>query len=162
MKARLIAAAAALVSAPLAQAQQAAQPAAPTTANVDPRYASVLPGSWSYSPVTGGTEAVFRDASARPQLFIRCTRATRGVTISKPASAPASALNVWTSSTSRNLGVRFDPATARISAELATYDALLDAIAYSRGRFAVSASGGPQLVLPAWPEALRPIEDCRA
>jgi hypothetical protein len=40
-------------------------------------------------------------------------------------------------------------------------DALLDSIAFSRGRFAVSASGTPALVLPAGPEIGRVVEDCR-
>jgi hypothetical protein len=40
-------------------------------------------------------------------------------------------------------------------------DSLLDAIAFSRGRFIVDGGGGLRLVLPASPEAARSIEDCR-
>jgi hypothetical protein len=40
-------------------------------------------------------------------------------------------------------------------------DAALDWIAFSRGRFVVAATGMPLLVLPAWPEPARVIEDCR-
>ena len=40
-------------------------------------------------------------------------------------------------------------------------DPLLDAMAFSRGRFAVEVSGGPTLVVPAYPEVTRVIEDCR-
>jgi hypothetical protein len=39
-------------------------------------------------------------------------------------------------------------------------DPLLDQIAYSRGRFMLAA-GGQELVLPAWPELQRVVEDCR-
>ncbi len=39
-------------------------------------------------------------------------------------------------------------------------DDVLDAIAFSRGRFIVSG-GGVRLILPASPEAARSIEDCR-
>jgi len=49
-----------------------------------------------------------------------------------------------------------------ISIQLAAYDPLLDALAFSRARFAVVAAGSPPLVLPAWPEIARVIEDCRA
>lgn len=40
-------------------------------------------------------------------------------------------------------------------------DPLLDAIAFSRGRFALEAAGLPTLYLPAWPELSRVVEDCR-
>jgi hypothetical protein len=39
-------------------------------------------------------------------------------------------------------------------------DSLLDAMAFSRGRFVLQA-GTADLVLPAWPEVARVIEDCR-
>jgi len=38
---------------------------------------------------------------------------------------------------------------------------LLDAIAFSRGRFSVEAAGTARLVIPAWPEAARVVEACR-
>ena len=37
----------------------------------------------------------------------------------------------------------------------------LDAIAFSRGTFLVSIKGAADLVLPAWPEVARVVEDCR-
>jgi hypothetical protein len=44
---------------------------------------------------------------------------------------------------------------------LAATDPLLDAIAFSRGRFAVEAPGLPTLILPTWPEPARVVEECR-
>jgi len=41
-------------------------------------------------------------------------------------------------------------------------DPLLDAIAFSRGRFAVSMPGSPALVMPAGTEIAHVVEDCRA
>ena len=153
---RLIAAASALISASSLSAQTA-PPAA-----VDFTYAMPLAGSWSYAAVTGGSEATFRNASALPQLVIRCTRATRRVSLSKPAATAVPSLGVWTSSASRSLPASFDPATARLTAQVAAYDPLLDALAFSRGRIAVSVGAGPPLVLPAWPEIARVVEDCRS
>ena len=69
---------------------------------------------------------------------------------------------MWTSSATRNLPASFDPATARITAQLCGVDPLLDAIAFSRGRIGVGVGGTPALVLPAWPEIARVVEDCRA
>ena len=124
--------------------------------------ATPLAGTWSYALAADGSEAVFRDSAGRPQLMIHCTRALRRVSLSKPASAASPFLGVWTSSLTRNLPAGFDPATARVSAVLAANDPLLDAIAFSRGRFGVSATGMPALVVPSWPESLRIVEDCRA
>ena len=102
------------------------------------------------------------NASALPQFMIRCTPATRRVTISKPATGAAPFLSLWTSAQSRNLPASFNPATTRLSAEVAAWDPLLDALAFSRGRFAVAVSPQPALVVPAWAEPARVIEDCRA
>jgi len=124
-------------------------------------YATPIAGSWSYRPIAGGSEAVFANSAAQTQLTIRCTRATRRVSISKPATGAAPFLFVWTSSNSRNLPASFQPASAQLVAELTVMDPLLDSITFSRGRFAISASGSPPLVLPAWPELTRVVEDCR-
>lgn len=48
-----------------------------------------------------------------------------------------------------------------VSASLAPRDPILDAIAYSRGRFMLELPGNPPLYLPSWPELTRVIEDCR-
>jgi hypothetical protein len=45
--------------------------------------------------------------------------------------------------------------------QLQARDPLLDQIAFSRGRFTIEAPGAAMLVIPAWPEAARVIEDCR-
>ena len=123
--------------------------------------ATPIAGSWVYSQTPEGSETSFVNASALPQLTIRCTRATRRITIAKPASAAAPFLTVWTSAQARALPASFDPATQRLSADVAGYDPLLDAIAFSRGRFGVSIVGQPALVLPAWAEPARVVEDCR-
>jgi hypothetical protein len=48
-----------------------------------------------------------------------------------------------------------------LTADFAAADAILDAIAYSRGRTAFGAGAAPALVLPPWAEPARVIEDCR-
>ena len=133
-----IAASFAAFSAPSLSAQTAAPPAPAT----DFTYAIPLTGSWSYA-ATGG-EATFLNSSAMPQLTIRCDRTTRRVSMSKPATAAVPFLNVWTNSATRNVPASFDPATRRITIQLAAYDPLLDALAFSRGRFAIIAAGSPR------------------
>jgi hypothetical protein len=123
--------------------------------------ATPIAGSWSYAPAQDGSEAVFANAGGSPQLWVHCSRATRRVTIAKADTAPAATMNVWTSSLSRSVASSFDPATGRLTIDLANYDPLLDAIASSRGRIGVSAASQPPLVVPTWAEVARVIEDCR-
>jgi hypothetical protein len=45
---------------------------------------------------------------------------------------------------------------------VSAYDPLLDAMAFSRGRVGLSALSLPTLIVPAWAEVARVVEDCRA
>jgi hypothetical protein len=132
-----------------------------TPVATDLSYAQPIPGTWTYAATPGASEANFTDASARSQLTIRCTRASRIVTILKPTAGAAPFLWVWTSSQSRNLPATYDVASARVSAQLAAFDPLLDAMAASRGRIGFSTSGLAALVVPPWGDVGRVIEDCR-
>ena len=128
---------------------------------VDYNVAQVAPGSWSYQPVAGGSSARFVDSTGTARLVIECTRSTRRVKISRTSAIAAPSLVLWTSSAARTLPARFEPNAMRVAAELAAFDSLLDGIAFSRGRIATTMAGAPALVVPAWPEAARTIEDCR-
>ena len=133
----------------------------PVTAGQNFQYAAPSPGTWTYAPAVDGSEAVFRDAMAQPQLYLHCTRASRQVTILKPATRAAPFISMWTTSQTRNLPASYDPATYRLRAAVLAFDPRLDAIAFSRGRLAVSVSGQPALVVASWEEVARVIEDCR-
>jgi hypothetical protein len=124
--------------------------------------ATPISGSWSYAPTSDGSEAVFANSAGSPQLWVHCTRATRRVSISKSATAAARSVNVWTSSLERSIASSFNPATGRLTIDLATYDPLLDAVVSSRGRVAFTVGAQPSLVVPPWAEVARVIEDCRA
>jgi hypothetical protein len=127
-----------------------AGPAAAQVAPLNFETGKLLPlasGQWTYLPTATGSEARFGSV-----LAMRCDRATRVVTIERFGAGPVS-LQVATSSVSRAL-----PAGGRLLAS----DPLLDAIAFSRGRFLVSGGAAGVLAIPAWPEAARSIEDCRS
>jgi hypothetical protein len=151
---------------PLAQTPTTAPapvaPAPASTPAVDYATATPVPGNWIWTQVTGGSEATFMNASAMPQLTIHCTVASRRVTISRPATGAAPFLSVWTSSATRNLPSSYLPATGRPTADVSAYDPFLDAMVFSRGRLAIGVSGQATLVVPAWAEAARVVEDCRA
>jgi len=133
-----------------------AQTAIPDLSTVAP-----VAGSWTYTPVAGGSDATYADTAGNPQLWVHCTRPTRRVTIAKPATAAAPLINVWTSSLTRSVPASFNPATMRLTIELAAFDPLLDAIASSRGRVGFTVGTQPALVVPPWAEASRVFEDCR-
>jgi hypothetical protein len=153
------AAAFALIAASSVHAQTAAPAPAPMP---DLTYAAPVPGDWTYSGAAGGTQAVFRDAATRRvQLTIRCTLAARLVTISKPSAVAVPFILVWTTSSSKSFAATFDPAQAQVNATVQSSNDILDAMAFSRGRLAVSVEGAPPLVLPSQPEVARVVEDCR-
>ena len=125
------------------------------------RHAALTAGSWSYHATPAGSEAVFTDARATRRLLVKCSRATRRVSISVTSATSAALMQVSTTELERSLPTRFDAQGFQIVAELGAQDAILDSIAFSRGRFAITVAGGAALIVPAWPEIARSIEDCR-
>jgi len=147
---------------PTAPPQTVTPPTGTAVATPDLTYALPIAGNWTFAATPDGSAATFLSPAAMPQLAIRCSRATRRVSISRAGTVAVPFLNLWTSTLTRSVPASFDPATARITIQLAANDPLLDALAFTRGRFAVYVSGSPALVLPAWPEVIRVIEDCRS
>jgi hypothetical protein len=129
----------------LAAASPAAAQIAPLSFEAG-KVLAVAPGQWTYFADAGGSTASFGSL-----LSLRCDKATRTMTVTRPGVVPA-ALTVATSSLSRTL-----PVDGRLLAN----DPLLDAIAFSRGRILIAGGVGPTLAVPSWPEAARSIEDCR-
>ena len=117
------------------------------------------PGNWFYRRYDGRSSATF-GIPDQADLVLSCDGAGR-VLVNRPGSARG-ALTVRTSSLTRTLPVEpLGPAGTAVGATLAATDPLLDAIAFSRGRFTVEQAGAPSLVLPPQAEIGRLIEDCR-
>ena len=130
----------------------APRPSLPAPAPVaDWRDGPLTPGAWTYDAAR--SLAAYGTPGA-PSFTLRCDRAARQVLLSRPEAA-AGTMTVRTSSSARNL-----PATAQ-GATLAVNDRFLDEIAFTRGRFLVQTRNAPDLIIPAWPEPARVIEDCR-
>ena len=131
-------------------------------AQVDLGAVQPISGTWSYRNAQGGSYAAFTDRTATQRLILRCNRAARTVSIVRtgvPAAAPT--LSIWTSSTARSVPSRFD-ATRTLTADVRATDPILDAMAFSRGRFATAAAGAPMVAIPTAPEVTRIVEDCRS
>jgi len=133
-----------------------APPPAPPPA--DWSVAPLSPGDWHYRPYGGATMAAFEDPAGSAIFALRCDPGGDLVLI-RAFAPPAAAITIRTSYGERALASRGNEPQA--IATVAASDPLLDQIAFSRGRFLVQASGVPDLILPAWPEPARVIEDCR-
>lgn len=120
------------------------------------------PADWRDAPLSAGDWSYRGDGSASVATYgtgafeLRCT----GGQISLVrAGSNGGSLAVRTTFGDRSLPVR--PEGGAVVATLASSDPLLDQIAFSRGRFLIQAAGVAPLILPAWPEPVRVIEDCR-
>ena len=145
---------------PVRRPVQQQLPPPPPPAAEDWRDMPLTPGGWSYGNQGMTSQALF-GAAGSASFIVRCDRSTRRVTLARKGAAAASMMVVRTTSTSRSLPVAAEAEPGFISTTLTATDPLLDAIAFSRGRFTVEAQGLPMLVIPAWPEPARVVEDCR-
>lgn len=116
------------------------------------------PGDWAYR----GGVASFGEPASEPRLILRCDRGAGVVTIERPGTAAAQAITIRTETAERSVAAApsAGPPPA-MAARVPARDPLLDAMAFSRGRFAVETPGLPNIYVPAWPEVTRVVEDCR-
>ena len=121
------------------------------------------PGDWFYSKTAQGSTARFGAPQSEARFSVVCDRARSTVSLVRSASSPVAVpMRVRTETADRVLSA--EPQGGQLPTLVATLparDSFLDAMAFSRGRFAVEISGVPTLYLPAWPEISRVVEDCR-
>ncbi|MEP0391601.1 MAG: hypothetical protein ABJ205_13355 [Erythrobacter sp.] len=135
----------------------------------EPRFESYLdapqtPGTWSYSDEPSETLALY-GVGEDYRFIVRCDKSTRQIGLARAAenaSASTRVMEISTETTKRSLTAAPITGTGRLVAvQLAARDPLLDAMAITKGRFAVGVEGERTLYLPAWAEVTRVIEDCR-
>ncbi|MET0370896.1 MAG: hypothetical protein ABW039_05900 [Sphingobium sp.] len=134
-------------------------PAPSTTAWADRPLSA---GSWTYRADAAAPAALYGAPGAAPRLIVRCDRAGRRILFVRAGGVAGAGQGPMTVRTS--YGAQLWPASAAIGetvAARAVGDIGLDQIAYSRGKIAVEVPGLDPLVLPAWAEVARVIEDCR-
>ncbi len=122
-------------------------------------------GDWRYLAETGETLAIFAadPLSREPQLIIACNLETREVGIVRPSEAGVPVdMFIRTETADRMLSATpFDGRQPIVVGKVDALDRLLDAMAFSNGRIAVLVGGEAPLIVPAWPEITRVVEDCR-
>jgi hypothetical protein len=129
---------------------------APPPPATDWRDRAYSPGDWSYARAGAASEAAY-GAPGTPLFTLRCEPVVRQVRLGW-SGAPAGALTIRTTYGDTLRAALPAPEGAQLV--MSAGDPLLDQLAYSRGRFML-ASGAQELILPAWPEVARVVEDCR-
>ena len=122
-------------------------------------------GDWAYLREGNETIAAYSAPGGAPLFTLRCDPARRQVAIIRAMSVQSAEelmMRILTETSERILAAQPVAAPSSMaSATLSASDPLLDAMAFSKGRFAVEAAGLDTLYLPSWIELSRVIEDCR-
>ena len=157
------------------------QPAPPPSVP-EPVYDNYLdapqtPGDWEYAREPGETRAAFGPGYTETAFgtgytdtafILRCGdgQIALGRVTARNQAVPRAmtprAMTVRTETLTRTIEAR--PVAERpevLAAFLDPSDPLLDAMAITKGRFAIALEGERTLYLPAWVEVSRVIEDCR-
>lgn len=128
----------------------------------DWRDAQRTPGDWRYEQRGEGGVARY-GLGANTVFMLACNRASGTISLVRSGASTVSLpMSIATTSALRALSA--EPAHGgqpQLIATVRAQDPVMDAMAFSRGRFAVEVNGLPTLHLPAWAEVGRVIEDCR-
>ncbi len=149
---------------PMAQPAPAPAPMPPiTVAPANWMDAPATPGDWSYRPTSGGSQALFGQPGSDARLTLQCSRAAGQVLLVRAGDAAGPVpMRILTETDTRVLTASPDRgAMPAVVSRISARDPLLDAMAISKGRFAVETTGMPTIYAPSWPEVSRLIEDCR-
>lgn len=120
--------------------------------------APLTPGGWSYEDRGNLTLAVF---SGQAGFAMHCWRPRGEISLVLGTETGAVA-TFRTETAARALPLQHSGAEIPTSTTtLDARDPLLDAMALSKGRFAVEVDGTAPLILPSYAEVSRVIEDCR-
>ncbi|HZU65461.1 MAG TPA: hypothetical protein VFF98_17370 [Novosphingobium sp.] len=146
-----------------------APPLAPAPQPADWRAAPLSPGRWHWAMEQGRSTARFVAADGRSRFVLACLPGEGAGTITWLYAAPASGHALATPGPQAMFTTFPDgphPVLSQWQAGglvggLGARQALLDALAFTQGRFVVEIEGMAPLVLPAATEISRVVEDCR-
>ena len=169
----LLALAACVPSKPEPMLQPKPAPVAPTPVVVEPpkpvRPAGewidwpIEAGTWVYRSDARGSLALFGPSGANALVTLRCDKTRGRIFLSVAGAGHSGSFLIRTSSTMK----AFEPMQASgeppyVAADIDPRDPILDAIAFSRGRFAIEVGGLRPMAIPNWAEISRVVEDCRS
>jgi len=118
-------------------------------------------GDWVYRQDERGSIALFGVSGANALVTVRCDRARRAIFLTREGQG-AGAIIVRSSSAMKEFaGAPTGGTPPYIATEIAPTDPILDAMALSRGRIAITVAGQRPIAIPSWAEITRIVEDCR-
>lgn len=150
--------------------QPAPKPVAPPPAPVQPQRPAaewidwpLAAGDWAYRRDPRGSIALFGPQGTDATVTLRCDTGLRRIYLSREGAGTGGRIVVRSSSSMKEFAASLTGTTpAYLTAEITPNDPILDAIALSRGRFAIEADGMQPIAIPSWAEITRIVEDCRA
>ncbi len=122
------------------------------------------PGDWFYKSAPPFSFASYGKSATDFGFVMRCDSARHSIALGRVSSQTApQQMVIRSESAERSFTAlpRQGSIETLLAIDLPAADPLLDAIALSKGRFAVEVAGEAPLYLPSWPEVSRLIEDCR-
>jgi hypothetical protein len=122
----------------------------------------ITPGDWVYRQDDRGSIALFGQPGADALVTLRCDQTRKKIYLSRAGIRTDAVMLVRASSIRKEYRAGGTGATpSYLATEIMPNDPMLDAVAFSRGRFAIEVSGLPALAIPVWSEIPRIVEDCR-
>ena len=127
----------------------------------------VTPGEWSWQLEGTLSVARFGLPGTASLVTLSCDRAAGQVLLARAGTGseiPGIHIPMAISTTTGTRPLTSEPAVSQpgwVTVAIRVHDPILDAMAFSRGRFALDIAGLPMLALPSWPEVSRVVEDCR-
>lgn len=119
------------------------------------------PGNWSYRDAANSSAASFAKRGQMPVLVITCDKMAKRVRFVRRVEKPSNRA-VWIETETVRREAQAEPlGKNNVRWQFDGRDPVLDAMAFSKGRFAVAVAGEKPLLPPSWTEVSRVIEDCR-
>ena len=119
-------------------------------------------GDWVYRRDERGSIALFGPTGQNATVTLRCDTGRRRIYLAREGASVSGRMVVRTSSTLKEFAAGPTGATPTyLATEILPTDPILDAMALSRGRFAIEVDGQQPIAIPAWAEITRIVEDCR-
>ncbi|WP_420381965.1 hypothetical protein [Novosphingobium sp.] len=126
-------------------------------------------GDWAWTARATGSEARYGQSGSPPIAILACDRAAGVVRLaltlpymaSEQTGTRSATITTSTSTGTFAAGPQTIGALSTIAVTLPVSNRILDAMAYSRGRFRIEIGAMAPIVLPSWSEVGRVVEDCR-
>ncbi len=138
-------------------------PVAPPAPAVNWRDVAITPGDWRWSRTDGKSTATFTTPGGVALVRLTCEKFLGEVRLARAGTSTGHVPMALTTTTGTR-PLLSEPTVSGpdwVVAQIRASDPVLDAVAFSRGRFALDVAGAPPLYLPSWPEIARVVEDCR-